>query len=1485
MKHAKLFPRGSKKKGEGDGAFIFNTKETVAKRTRDTDKFIKDSKKKRFKTKEVDGLLQQSEFVIGKTTKDEDEVSDGEHATNKLPMFSPAKGSLLMMAVSRVHKDQFVVCNFTRNKKGYMSAIEGHIIGKKTGQFVYGTIVGTRRKEQGAKFVKLSKSLQITDNLNIFNMFLTADKLVKGMQLQGSVESKEGKGYVINLHTKDESKAFLNFKDYKGPELHEEDIVEIILKGAMSKSQKIIKCIHPSAIENIEDWAIDTAAEIYYECVKPGFLVQARIESIVENGLNVSFGKGINGVIFIDHLKQDLSKYKKKKKILARVISVEFEKKIISLSELDHIVHQTPVTPNSKQGDVITNVKVVKKVYGKSYLVEGDSTTTGQKVQCFLHQNHIAAAVNLKEGNKRAQKDILKLHEKGELEVGEQLQCNVRIKEFNHFDNMPIASSLQGINEGVVLSWDTIKGGITVEGTIREIVEDNYLVVDINEHIFGRVHKMHLADAPIKRINKKFKNSIGKKMTFKTWKAIGDKEILELTMKESIVKEKVFVPKDIDDPRIKNGVKLSGVLVAQTDLGYIIEYYNDLRGFLPFESLEKHNEKFAFQKGALVTAYLIVKTKKGLSLTISEEESVNFKTNPSGKKTGMRMPKVVNFEQGSKLKGIVCKFDKTCSFPLTVKLSDRQLGSVAFTDLGLKEGFDENELERIYEIGTVLDVYVKVAKDGGEGKVECSLVEPGQESRVGDMIEGQKVLCRYVKFKTGFGATVQVSTKKYAFIDVCELTDEIEHFNKTLFFARVIDTKQTKVQLSARESIVDDEKYKILKEGTSMEYKQAFGELQKKGDLRNLIFKYHNWRELLTENLLVRGYVTSVNQHGVFIKLARNLSVRASNREISDNPSVTPESFLTKNTIVLGRILNFYKDKINLSLRESIVTYGIDEVSLDSIEPGVKAKLLVLSIANKLAFSQIIGSRYKCKVKLAKEDPSVKVGQKIIARVKSVSKETPPKIMMHEVEECHEELNEEFQELNKLMDHIKQVQAKDYEEKDEESDGEDEVKIEKDEVEQNIEDLKELLEVGEEAEGDDDLQISKFFKNYLLDFGVEDSDEDMPEGDYGEGDMEIENEGEAEPEGEMEVDEAEGEEEKKETKGKQPKGKSINTHIQDEINIMLKERGLEQEEHDENYYEQALLSTPNNSFVWIHYMSHVLAKKGYKEAKNICERAVKTIDMTNLKEKLNLWIAYMNFESKFGKEKEFQSIVKRALKINDQKEIYLAVIEIYLKRKNYKIIEGIYLILSKKYNFNLDIWKKYIEYLFLAHNIKSDSSHSDHILLQDVDLTPLEKVLSKAVQILDRKQQIELIRKFASEEYKYGNTEKGRTMYESIIHSYPKRTDIIATFLDLEIKFTKNKLSIRKIFDKLLARENVKLKQIKFLFKRYLEFEVEHGSEKDVEKVKAKAAEFAEKMGKGDEEAEGEQSEEEQSENEGDKEAEGEQAEAEGDEESEESDE
>ena len=205
---------------------------------------------------------------------------------------------------------------------------------------------------------------------------------------------------------------------------------------------------------------------------------------------------------------------------------------------------------------------MIRKVYGNSYEVEGKNTTSGEKVRWFFHKTHINQITTEKD-SKNKNKDYLEQKLKPELDVDQILPWNLRIKEFNYFDGIPLVLPLHDNIGSVSLSWSTLRAGATIEGTIKEIFEEDYVVIEINSFISGRVYRTHLTDVPQNRISKKIKSSIGKKMTFKIWKVVQDKKILELTKKESILKDKVFIPIYFEDPKVKNGAKITGVAIRK----------------------------------------------------------------------------------------------------------------------------------------------------------------------------------------------------------------------------------------------------------------------------------------------------------------------------------------------------------------------------------------------------------------------------------------------------------------------------------------------------------------------------------------------------------------------------------------------------------------------------------------------------------------------------------------------------------------------------------------------------------------------------------------------------------------------------------------------------------------------------------------------------------------------------------------------------------
>lgn len=138
-------------------------------------------------------------------------------------------------------------------------------------------------------------------------------------------------------------------------------------------------------------------------------------------------------------------------------------------------------------------------------------------------------------------------------------------------------------------------------------------------------------------------------------------------------------------------------------------------------------------------------------------------------------------------------------------------------------------------------------------------------------------------------------------------------------------------------------------------------------------------------------------------------------------------------------------------------------------------------------------------------------------------------------------------------------------------------------------------------------------------------------------------------------------------------------------------------------------------------------------------------------------------------------------------------------------------------------------------------------------------LLSRALQSLPAHTHVETTSKFAQLEFRSanGDVERGRTVFEGLLSSFPKRIDLWNILLDLEIK-AGDAEQVRRLFERVLGLQNkkgtvsidaskkVKPKQAKFLFKKWLAFEeklaAEGGDEKMVEDIKARAAAYVKSL-------------------------------------------
>ena len=271
-----------------------------------------------------------------------------------------------------------------------------------------------------------------------------------------------------------------------------------------------------------------------------------------------------------------------------------------------------------------------------------------------------------------------------------------------------------------------------------------------------------------------------------------------------------------------------------------------------------------------------------------------------------------------------------------------------------------------------------------------------------------------------------------------------------------------------------------------------------------------------------------------------------------------------------------------------------------------------------------------------------------------------------------------------------------------------------------------------------------------------------------------------------------------------------------------------------NDFERMILSSPNSSFVWIKYMAFQLSMTEIDLARAIAERALKQINYREIEEKLNVWMAYLNLEYKYGNDKTFEDLFKRALEVNDAIVIHLRMANIFYEANDEEKANEIYKRAIKKYGSkSVAIWTDYG--LFA---IKTNSRH-----------VPYKNVLSQALQRLPSRESVALISKFAIMEFKDGTPERGRTIFEEILANYPKRVDIWNMYLDQETSIfaqnfdsmspaEKKKVNrVQRLFNRVISLK-FSSKKMKFFFKKYLQFEQNHGTSNGEEQVKKLAREW-----------------------------------------------
>lgn len=102
-------------------------------------------------------------------------------------------------------------------------------------------------------------------------------------------------------------------------------------------------------------------------------------------------------------------------------------------------------------------------------------------------------------------------------------------------------------------------------------------------------------------------------------------------------------------------------------------------------------------------------------------------------------------------------------------------------------------------------------------------------------------------------------------------------------------------------------------------------------------------------------------------------------------------------------------------------------------------------------------------------------------------------------------------------------------------------------------------------------------------------------------------------------------------------------------------------------YERLLLGQPDSSELWIAYMAFQMQVSELSKAREVAERAIKSINIREETEKLNVWVAFLNLEVAYGSKTTVDEVFKRACQYNDEQEVYERLASIYIQSEKVKV--------------------------------------------------------------------------------------------------------------------------------------------------------------------------------------------------------------------------
>ncbi|XP_065187378.1 protein RRP5 homolog isoform X2 [Sycon ciliatum] len=301
-------------------------------------------------------------------------------------------------------------------------------------------------------------------------------------------------------------------------------------------------------------------------------------------------------------------------------------------------------------------------------------------------------------------------------------------------------------------------------------------------------------------------------------------------------------------------------------------------------------------------------------------------------------------------------------------------------------------------------------------------------------------------------------------------------------------------------------------------------------------------------------------------------------------------------------------------------------------------------------------------------------------------------------------------------------------------------------------------------------------------------------------------------------DDEDGEENMSNSQRKKTRRQKRAEKKQDEANLRAMEETLldtERPMQTVQDFERLVAANPDESDTWIQFMACHMHSAEIDKARAVAQRALETLNFRNEKGKLDIWVTWLNLENVYGSHESLMKVFDEAVRTNEPEKVFFRLVRIYIQSKKFERADDLYATMVKRFSQSREVWEQYG--LFKFRQGKPDAAR---------------RLMDRGLKSLRKFEHVDVISKFAQLEFKHGEVERGRTMFESLVTNYPKRVDLWSIYIDMLLR-DEHVDDVRAVFERLI---NIQLssKKMKHVFKRYLEFESKHGDTSTVAEVTKK---------------------------------------------------